>query len=431
MHTFLIIWTGQFVSLIGSTLTQFALGVWVYLETGSVTPLSLVVLFSTIPHLVLAPFAGALVDRWDRRTAMILSDSGAAVCTGVIALLLVMDNLEIWHMYIISLISASFSTFQWPAYSAATTLLVPKKHLARAAGMVQTAQSVSAILSPAIAGVLILTIEIWGVLCIDMGTFLFALFTLAFIRIPRPESTAAKSSRKTSLFEEVIYGLRYIRARPGLIMLLLFFAGINLFYSSVNVLFVPMILTFSSAVVLGSLESIGGIGMLTGGILLSVWGGPQKKISGVLGGGFVGGIAMLLMGIRQNIALIGVASFLSFFTLPIINGCSQAIWQVKTAPDVQGRVFSVRRAIAWSTAPISYLLVGPLADVLFEPALIINGTLAGTVGKIVGVGPGRGIGLMLVLMGVCIMIISLGFLLYRPLRNVEEALPDMVREDSN
>jgi MFS family permease len=431
MHTFLIIWTGQFVSLIGSSLTQFALGVWVYLETGSVTPLSLVVLFSTIPHLVLAPFAGALVDRWDRRIAMILSDSGAAVCTGVVALLLVMDNLEIWHMYIISLISASFSTFQWPAYSAATTLLVPKKHLARAAGMVQTAQSVSAILSPAIAGVLILTIEIWGVLCIDMGTFLFALFTLAFIRIPRPESSAAESTRETSLFEEVIYGLRYIRARPGLIMLLLFFAGINLFYSSVNVLFVPMILTFSSAVVLGSLESIGGIGMLTGGILLSVWGGPQKKISGVLGGGFVGGIAMLFLGIRQNIVLIGAASFLSFFTLPIINGCSQAIWQVKTAPDVQGRVFSVRRAIAWSTAPISYLLVGPLADVLFEPALVINGTLAGTVGKIVGVGPGRGIGLMLVLMGVCIMIISLGFLLHRPLRNVEEELPDMVHEGSD
>jgi MFS family permease len=362
---------------------------------------------------------------------MILSDSGAAVCTGVVALLLVMDNLEIWHMYIISLISASFSTFQWPAYSAATTLLVPKKHLARAAGMVQTAQSVSAILSPAIAGVLILTIEIWGVLCIDMGTFLFALFTLAFIRIPRPESSAAESTRETSLFEEVIYGLRYIRARPGLIMLLLFFAGINLFYSSVNVLFVPMILTFSSAVVLGSLESIGGIGMLTGGILLSVWGGPQKKISGVLGGGFVGGIAMLFLGIRQNIVLIGAASFLSFFTLPIINGCSQAIWQVKTAPDVQGRVFSVRRAIAWSTAPISYLLVGPLADVLFEPALVINGTLAGTVGKIVGVGPGRGIGLMLVLMGVCIMIISLGFLLHRPLRNVEEELPDMVHEGSD
>ncbi|MBU7032762.1 MAG: MFS transporter [Theionarchaea archaeon] len=431
MHTFLIIWIGQFVSLIGSTLTHFALGVWVYLETGSVTPLSLVVLFSTIPHLILAPFAGALVDRWDRRTAMILSDSGAAVCTGVIALLLMLDTLEIWHIYIISLVSASFSTFQWPAYSAATTLLVPKKHLARAAGMVQTAESVSAILSPAIAGVLILTIEIWGVLCIDVGTFLFALLTLTFIRIPRPESTAERSSEKTSLIQEVRFGMRYIWSRPGLVILLLFFAGINLLYSSFNVLFVPMILTFSSAVVLGTLESIGGIGMLIGGVLLSVWGGPRKKLYGVLGGGFVGGIAMLFIGIRQNIAIIAAANFLSFFTLPIINGCSQAIWQVKTAPDVQGRVFSVRRAIAWSTAPISYLLVGPLADLIFEPALAINGTLSGTVGKIVGVGPGRGIGLMLVLMGVCIMIISMGFLLYRPFRNVEEELPDMVLEESD
>jgi len=430
MKTFIVIWTGQFVSLIGSGLTQFALGVWVYLETGSVTPLALVALFATIPHLVVAPFAGVLVDRWDRRTAMIFSDAGAAVCTLAIAVLLYTDHLAVWHIYVTAAISSSFSTFQWPAYSAATTLLVPRRHLARAAGMVQTAQSASAILAPMIAGVLVVTIQIWGVFAIDFATFLFALVTLLVIRIPRPKITAEGQEGKGSFLKEVVFGWSYIRARHGLLVLLMFFAGTNLVYSSFGVLFVPMVLSFASPAVLGTLQSAGGVGMLIGGLFLSVWGGPKRQVYGVVGFGFLGGAAAIFLGVRPSPLIIAAASFASFFTLPIINGCSQAIWQVKTAPDVQGRVFSVRRAIAWSTTPISYLLVGPLADKVFEPALAVNGSLAGSIGEIIGTGPGRGIGLMFIVMGVFIMMVAVISFLYPRLRNVEDELPDMVTEES-
>jgi len=428
MRTFIIIWIGQFVSLIGTGLTQFALGVWVFLETGSVTPLALVALFATVPHLVIAPFAGVLVDRWDRRKVMILSDSGSAVCTAAIAVLLYSGNLEIWHIYITALVSSSFSTFQWPAYSAATTLLVPKRHLARAAGMVQTGMSASQIVAPVIAGVLIVTIQIWGVLAMDFATFLFALGTLLVIKIPKPEITAEGQTGKGSFLREAAFGWSYIRARPGLLALLMFFAGINLSCSSLGVLFIPMVLSLASPAVLGTLQSAGGVGMLCGGFFLGVWGGPKRRVYGVLGFGMLGGAATIFLGIKPNILIIAAANFASLFTLPVVNGCSQAIWQVKTAPDVQGRVFSVRRAIAWSTTPISYLLVGPLADKVFEPAMAVNGYMAESVGKIIGTGPGRGIGLMFILIGVLMMVVAGMCFLYPRLRNVEDELPDMVEE---
>lgn len=429
MKMFIIIWAGQLVSLIGSGLTGFALGVWVFLETGSVTPLALIALFSTVPHLVVAPFSGVLVDRWDRRKALIMSDSGSAVCTFVIAVLLYTETLEVWHICVTSLVSSCFSTFQWPAYSAATTLLVPKRHLARAAGLVQTAHSASGILAPVIAGVLIVTIQIWGVLIIDFATFLFALVTLLVVRIPRPQLTAEGQAGKGSFLREAAFGWSYIRTRPGLLALLFFFAGVNLSFASLNVLYVPMVLSFESPAVLGILESVGGVGMLFGGLTLGVWGGPARRVNGVIGFGLLIGAAIIFLGVRPDVLLIAGASFSVFFALPLLNGCSQAIWQVKTAPDIQGRVFSIRRAIAWSTAPVSYLLVGPLADSVFEPVMTAEGIMAESVGQIIGVGPGRGIGLMFVIMGVLIMLVAAICFLYPRLRLVEDELPDMVSEE--
>ncbi len=428
MRTFLVIWTGQFVSLIGSGLTSFALGVWVFMETESVTPLALVALFATVPHLVLAPFAGALVDRWDRRKTMIFSDSGAAVSTAAVAVLLYTGNLEVWHIYVVAGVSASFSTFQWPAYSAATTLLVPKRHLARAAGMVQTAQSASQIMAPMMAGLLIVTIEIWGIFLLDFATFLIAVGTLLVIRVPQPERTAEGQEGKGSFLQEVAYGWSYIRNRPGLLALLVFFAGINFSFSSLGVLFVPMVLSFASPAILGTLQSAGGVGMLLGGLVLSVWGGPAKRVYGVLGFGALAGATTIFLGVKPDVFLIAAASVTTFFAIPIVNGCSQAIWQVKTAPDVQGRVFSVRRAVAWSTTPVSYLLVGPLADKVFEPAMAADGLLAAHLGRIIGVGPGRGIGLMLIVVGVLMAVVAGICFLYPRLRHVEEELPDMVEE---
>jgi DHA3 family macrolide efflux protein-like MFS transporter len=386
----------------------------------------MIFLSTIVPGIVMSPFAGALVDRWDRRKAMILSDSGAAVSTLVIAVLLATNRLEIYHIYITMAVSSTFSSFQWPAYSAATTLLVPKKHLGRAAGMVQTAEAVAQIVSPAFAGILLVTVKIWGVIFIDFATFLFALSTLLMVKFPRPEVTVEGTAGKGSLLREAGFGWHYITARRGLFSLLIFFAVTNFVFGFANILYVPLLLSFTSPVVLGSLSSIGGVGMLAGGILMSIWGGPKKRIHGILGFSLLSGAMVALGGLRPNVLLLGVVFFTVLFTIPIMNGCSQAIWQVKTAPDVQGRVFAVRRMIAMSVTPLSCIAAGPLADRVFEPLMAVNGPLADSIGEIIGVGPGRGIGLLFIIVGVLTVLITLVSYMYQPLRLVEDELPDVI-----
>ena len=426
--TFLIVWFGQLVSLTGSGLTGFALGVWVFLTTGSVTKFALISLATALPAILFSPIAGALVDRWDRRVAMMVSDTGSGICSLLIALLLFAGRLEVWHIYILMGISSTFSAFQWPAFSAATTLLVPKEQYGRASGMSQMAEAVGMILSPMIAGALVGLIQVQGVILIDFATFLFAMTTLLFVRIPRPQVSAERKAKGESLWQDVTYGWKYITARPGLLGLLLYFAVGNFFFSLAEVLFTPLVLSFSTTAVLGVLMSIVGIGMLAGSLVMSAWGGPKKRINLILLLTGVQGLMLTAFAPRPLVVLYGVAIFVVFFSTPIINGCSQAIWMSKIAPDVQGRVFSTRRMIAWSVMPLSYLMAGPLADRVFEPLMAVNGPLAGNIGQMIGTGSGRGIALLFIVLSVLTLVTALAGISYRPLRTLEVDLPDVIAE---
>lgn len=425
-RTFVIIWLGQSISLIGSGLTGFALGVWVYQRTGSATQFTLIALATALPGIVFSPIAGALVDRWDRKWAMILSDTAAGLCTICLALLFWSSKLEVWHIYIIMAVSSAFSALQWPAYSAATTLLVSKANLGRASGMVQISEAVSQIASPAIAGALMGLIPVQGIFLIDFATLLFAIITLLIVRIPKPPTTADGKLGQGSLLREAAFGWTYIRARPGLVGLLLFFTATNFAMSIANVLFTPMVLSFTTSTVLGVILSVAGVGMLAGSLTMSAWGGPKRRVYGILGSSLLMGIGAAAAGLQPNAWLFGVSAFLVFFTFPISNSCSQAIWQTKTAPDVQGRVFSVRRMIAWASVPVSYLLAGPLADHVFNPLLVEGGQLAGSVGQIIGVGEGRGIGLLYIILGFLILLTVVIAYRYPRLRQVEIELPDFI-----
>jgi MFS family permease len=428
-RTFLIIWFGQLVSLAGSGLTGFALGVWVFQRTGSVTQFALISLSTSLPGIVFSPLAGAFVDRWDRRWALIISDTGAGVCTLGIALLLLFSELQVWHIYILMAFSSTFSAFQWPAYSAATTLLVPKKHLGRASGMVQMAQAVAHIISPSLAGVLMGIIQVKGIILIDFATFLCALLTLTFIRIPKPEISAEGRAARGSLLKEAAYGWKYIVRRPGLLGLLLLFAATNFTAGIVQVLFTPLVLSFATAAVLGTILSVGGLGFLSGSLTMSAWGGPKTRVKGIYLFLLLQGCVLFAAGFPPRVGILAAAAFFYFFSHPIINGCSQAIWQCKTAPDVQGRVFAIRRMIAWSSLPLAYLLAGPLADGIFEPLLADGGLLANSIGRIIGTGRGRGIGLLYIILGIVTFgVTTMGFL-YPRLRKVEAELPDVIEGD--
>ncbi len=430
MRTFLVIWFGQLISTLGSGLTGFALGVWIYEKTGSATLFAMNMLAFAVPNLLVSPLAGALVDRWDRRWAMILSDTGAGLSTLAVFLLLLTNHLEVWHIYVITAISAAFSTFQWPAYSAATSTLVPKEQLGRAGGMVQIGEAISQIIAPGVAGALYVTVGMQGVVLIDFITFAFAVGSLLLVRIPRPAASVEGEQGKGSIWKEAMYGWKYITARPGLLGLLLVFAGTNLFSGIMQPLLAPLVLDMTSADMLGYLGSVIGIGMLLGTLVMSAWGGPRRKVHGVLGFLLLGGIFTSMLGLRPSIPLMTAGGFLMMFTFPIVNGSSQAIWQRKVALDVQGRVFSVRRMIAWSTTPIAFAIAGPLADKVFKPLLLEGGPLASSVGQVIGVGPGRGVGLMFIILGLCNVVVATAGYLSPRVYHVEDDLPDAVQEDA-
>lgn len=432
-RSFLLIWAGQMVSLMGSGLTSFALGVWIYQRTDSVMLLGLNMFAFALPQVLLSPLAGVLADRWDRRVAMIVSDAGAGLSALAIAAIFLAGRLAPWNIYLCTAVMSGFVTLQWPAWSAATTLLVPKEHLGRASGMVQAVDAVGTLAAPAIAGALYARVGVGALVTADVISYLIAvLIMLFFVRVPRPSASAEARQAAPGLWSEMKLGWRFVAARPGLLGLLLFFAVDNFLSTMVNPLLQPMILDGWSPAMYGLVSSIMGLGMLAGTLAMSAWGGPRRRMFGLLGTGALGGIALSLVGLRPSIPLIAAGMCAYSLLMPIMAGCSQAIWQVKVPPDLQGRVFSVRRAIAWSFAPVAFLVAGPLADRVFKPLLSNGGALASSVGRIVGVGPGRGIGLQIVILGLLTALTAIAALLVRRIRRVELDLPDaIVGEERN
>lgn len=422
---FMIIWLGQFVSLIGSSLTGFALGVWMFLETGSVTNFALVMLCVTVPAIIVSPFAGVVVDRYDRRWVMIISDSISAISTVFLFFVFFTDAVSLWHIYIVAMIGSVANAFQAPAYTASIPMLVPKEQLGRANGLVQFAEAAGIVIAPLLAGILIHTITIKGIMVIDFITFLIALLSLLFVKFPRLMKEKDTSSQKNKkVWDDVSFGWKYILSRPGLKGMLIFIAAANFLLSFVNASLTPLILSFSDERILGIIVSTGGVGMILGGLTMAIWGGPKRRVLGLIISGMISGLFVMLAGLKASPILIGFALFVAFFFIPIASGSSQVIWQTKVDPTVQGRVFSFRRMIGVSLAPISYIIVGPLVDHVFEPMMAADGFLARTVGIILGVGPGRGIGLLFMLVGAGWFAVAIISLLNPRIRNVETELPD-------
>lgn len=430
MSTFILIWIGQVISAFGSGLTSFALGVWVYQQTGSTTRFAMILFAAHAPAILISPLVGTLVDRWNRRWVMILSDTGAAVTTLAIVLLIWGDLLHIWHLYLLVGVSSVFRSFQMPAFSASTTLLVAKSQYGRASGMTQMGYAVAQMLAPMTGGLLLVGIGLSGVITIDFATFLFAVVILLLVRIPQPPTTAAGVAGKGTLKSETAYGWRYLKERKGLMGLLIMFAAFNFAVGVLQVLLTPLILSFSDAPTLGTVLSVGATGLVLGGLAMTIWGGPQRRMTAIYLIPVFQGLILFLGGFRESAVLIGIAAFVYMFGTPIINGCSQAIWQSKVAPDVQGRVFAIRRMIVLCAVPLAQLISGPLADYVFEPLLAVGGPLAGTVGQIIGVGPGRGTGLLFITLGCFMLLVALLGYRYSPLRNVETELPDAIESEA-
>ena len=425
MVGFTIVCIGQFISFLGTGMTGFALIIWAWKITGHATALALVGFFAAVPQILTSPLAGALVDRWDRKLVMMLSDLAAGLSTLVVLFLFVGGRLQVWHLYASAAFTGAFQAFQFPAYSAAVTTMISKKQYGRASGMLSLVGSASNIIAPISAGILLGVIGIAGIMAFDVFTFLVAIGTLLLIHIPKLPSQE-KGMEKRSLFEDSLLGFRYIFDRPSLLGLLTVFLLINLILSFSFTLFAPMILarTGDNTLVLGSVQSAFGIGGVVGGLVMSAWGGPKRRVHGVLIGIALASLGTSFLGLGRGLIIWVPSAFAIMTVLPIVNGSSQAIWQSKIPPELQGRVFATRSLIAGVAAPLAMALTGPLADWVFEPAMKPGGGLASVFGWLVGTGPGAGMALIFVVMGVLGAVTSLSGYAFKAVRNVEDIIPD-------
>ena len=429
MRSFTVIWFGQLVSMLGTGMTNFALSFYIFEKTGQATALTIAIFCFSAPSIILSPIAGALVDRWNRKLVIILADLAAGVVTlGWLFILLTTGDLELWQIYLGNIIAGAFNALQFPAFSAAVTLLIPKAQYGRASGMLNFAGSASNILAPAFAGALLGPFGLVAIMLVDAITFIAAIGTVLIIAIPQPEPEAIpEGSRRPSLWQDSFFGFKYIKERPGLLGLQFTFTALNFIGAFSGVIVVPMILarTGNNATALASVQSIAAFGGVAGGLLMSTWGGPKRKVNGVLLGMSLESLmGPVIIGLSKAVPGWAAGSFLMQLFSPVINGSNQAIWQSKVPPAVQGRVFATRRMIAQFSFPLALLFAGPLADRIFEPAMSGDGWAASLFGPLVGTGPGAGMSLMILLSG--LIGIAIGLVVYAipSVRNVETILPD-------
>ncbi|MFG1944019.1 MFS transporter [Nonomuraea sp. NPDC048826] len=416
---FAFIWTASLLSSVGSSLTAFVLGVWVYQSTGSPTQFALVVLSGMLPGILIGPFAGVVVDRFDRRTVMIVTDSLAAVATAAVAVLIWADALAVWHVALAGAVGGACGVFHLTAYQAMTPLLIPERHLGRANGLMHLATGVQ-IAAPVLGATLLAAVGMVGVVAIDLSTFGVAMMALLLIRLPAAVLRPNAAAERPAVLEDLGAGWRHLRSRAGLTALVAALTGFNFTFAVAGVLVQPLILSFAGPGVLGVLMFAGGAGMLAGGLVMGAWGGPRKKVAGMTAFMALGGVFLVLHSLTPSPLLVGFAAAAFLFTLPVVNGCAHAVLQSRVEPALLGRTMGTAHALGSAAIPVGYLLAAPLAEHLLNPALMPGGALAGSAGLIVGVGEGRGIALVLLLDGLLLLGVAAFLAALPALRRLDE-----------
>ncbi|GAA0942763.1 MFS transporter [Actinocorallia libanotica] len=419
---FALVWGTSLVSSVGSALTSFVLGVWVYQTTGSVTGFALVMLAAMLPPVLLGPLAGVVADRFDRRKVLVAADCAGGTVTAVLAVLVHTGNLHPVHVCVAAAVGAAAGTFHFTAYQAITPLLVPARHLGRANGLMQLGMAAQ-IAAPAVAAALLAAVGTGGVILLDLASFAVAVGTLLAVRLPehvlRPERPAAPPPLRADL----VQGWRYLRERRPLLLLALVFTGYNFVYGLAGVLVQPLILAFAPPATLGVLMLAGGCGVLAGSLAMGAWGGPRRRMNGITLFMLAGAAALVLHAPSPSPLLVGAAAAVFLFTLPIVQGCGRTLFQTKVEPAALGRVTGTVQALGQAAQPLAYLAAGPLSEQVAEPLLAPGGALAGSVGVLTGTGDGRGIAALFLLAAVLLAALA-ATTLTPSLRTLERTLPD-------
>ncbi len=370
MTAFLVLWSGQAVSLLGSQLVQFAIIWWLTQETGSATVLATATLVGLLPQVFLGPLIGTLIDRWNRKLILFCADAATATATMVLIYLFASDAVQIWHIYALLFVRAVGGGFHYPTMMATTALMVPKEHLTRIQGINQMLNGGLNIISAPLGAILLTTLPMQGILAIDVVTALFAIAPLFFIAIPQPKVQVSPDGdgRRSSVWQEMGVGFRYVLGWPGMLILMGMAALINLLLTPAATLTALLVSQHfrGTAIHLAWMEAALGVGVIVGGITLGVWGGFKRRIATSLTGLLIMGAAVIVLGwVPSSLFAVAVGSmFVLGLMMPMTNGPIIAVMQATVAPEVQGRVFTLLNAVAMAMSPLGLIVAGPVADTM-------------------------------------------------------------------
>ena len=422
MKNFYKLWLGELISNIGSGMTAFALSVYVYEKTGSVSYISLITLLSFMPSIILSPIGGLLADRYDRRLLMITGDLFSGL-----GLIYILWNIQAGEKSIVPIFlgitfSSIFTSLLEPSYRATLTDILDEENYAKASGLIQAAGSAKYLISPVIAGMILSVADIRVILLLDILTFIT---TCLMIFLVRKSMNSEMQNYKKDSFKGLLEGLFIIKENRGVYSLVIIMFFVCFFMGFIQILIRPMILALSSVKTAGMMESLCAAGLLIGSLWIGI-AGIKKNYSKILAVAcFFCGIFMSMTGVNKNLAIIGISTFLFFSTLPFMNSCADVLVRVSVPNELQGRVWGLISLITQMGTVAAYIISGIMADYVFEPMFNKNGILVKNIGMIIGTGKGRGIGFMLILSGIGMLIMAIVIWKNREIREVSEKCVDL------
>ncbi|MBC2723602.1 MAG: MFS transporter [Desulfosporosinus sp.] len=413
---FLLLWSGQLISGIGSGLTSFGLGVYVFEQTGKASAMALVILLAFLPSLLLSPVAGVFADRYDRRLLIVLGDSLSAVGLVFILICMLRGEVQFWQICVGVTISSVFASLLEPAYKATVTDLLTEEQYTKASGLVQVAGSAKYLISPIIAGFLLTVWDIKLLLVIDIFTFFVTVTATLAVR----SGLASKKCEQAKTFiGEFKDGWGAVCGNRGVLVLVIMTSVITFFLGFIQTLSMPMILVFSDSSVLGTVETIAASGMLVSSLIIGILSIKRGFVKILTVSLFCAGLFMAAFGLRENIVVISVSGFLFFAMLPFANTSLDFLIRTNIENELQGRAWGLVGVISQLGFVAAYALSGVLADYVFTPLLLEGGMFADSVGMIIGTGSGRGTGFLIVIAGVLLCVTSVILYNLKSVKNLE------------
>jgi MFS family permease len=424
VQTFYALAIAQTVSQIGSAMSFLAVGIYVYQQTGQATPLALLSLLLILPYIIASGVAGVLADRYDRRTLMIVGDTGAALGSLALVISVSSGNFQLWHVYAAALWQGLFNTLQRPAFEASVSQLVPDAQRQRANAIMQLGKPVSLLIASALTGVLYVAIGVVGIFLIDLISFLVAVVTTLIVRIPAPPRTQSESHERKSMLREWSTGLNFLWSRRPLFVMVVLASVFSFLITSVYALTTPYVLARTgSELTLGIITAIMSVGGIAGAIVIGAWGGFKRRIDTIMLGIILVLIATMLFGTNQSPIVMGGALFVAMMGVTGTNATLMTLLQSKVPGDVQGRVFAIFTQLTLVLTPLGYLLIGPLADRVFTPLANSPAWTEGTIGMLVGVGAAGGMGGLFAVSAVLALLATAIAYASPSVRHLEATLP--------